>query len=525
MRELFKRKVYLAVSILGAILIITGVLAGIAIVINGNNKLEFGVGNAPVNACDPDVTVNIIVDRFNEDQYLTGFTYSYVDKPACVGYDIETRFVTADDQVNNLFATAALASDPTVVRVFSTSSTSSWQLGKGAFSGLDATVTQLSDSSFQVTFVTPVLHASNLGKVLTAEIPHLPVGTFTATARSISGSNNDWVAISTNNDASTFYIADGGYVSGSGFVYKSTQAFTSYATSSLQKVTALPNGSDTYLWSALAQSESGQYVVATGNNRRTYFSQDYGSTWDSITITSSTTPYYNRSGSTYNSPVSVSADGSITCLVSQASSGSTINIWTNFNFYAKLNSNFKLDSPGNTVRDCQISADNNYLFIMTTNNLYRYTISSLTAGPTNLSGGLLIGSPNVYKFGISETGKYIVYGYFYSPSAGVNYPRWRYSSDFGASFSDSGGVSISQFWPVGQIKVSRDGANVAAALYSYSSGTQGGIFTSNDFGRTFTTSSIANRSTQSIAASSNGLRIIGGTSFNNPNLIYFLASD
>ena len=121
MRELFKRKVYLAVSILGGILIISGVLAGITIVINGNNKLEFGVGNAPVNPCDPDVTVNIIVDRFNEDQYLTGFTYSFVDKPACVGYDIETRMLTASDQVKNLFSTSSLASDPTVIRVFSTS--------------------------------------------------------------------------------------------------------------------------------------------------------------------------------------------------------------------------------------------------------------------------------------------------------------------------------------------------------------------------------------------------------------------
>ena len=56
-----------------------GVFAGIAIVINDNNKITFGVGQAPVNPCDPDVTVNIIVDRVNEDQYLTGFTYSFVD--------------------------------------------------------------------------------------------------------------------------------------------------------------------------------------------------------------------------------------------------------------------------------------------------------------------------------------------------------------------------------------------------------------------------------------------------------------
>lgn len=539
MQELFKRKLKLVASIIGTALIVSGVLAGVAIVINDNNRLEFGVGTAPVNPCDPDVTVNIIVDRFNEDQYLTGFEYSFVDKPACVGYDIETRMVTDNDQVSNLFATTSLASDPTVIRVFSTSSVSNWQLGKGAFSGVEATVTQLSQSSFRVTFTTPVLLASNLGKILTAEIPHLPLGTFTGTARSITGTNNNWVGISTDKTASSFYIAEGGFTSSSGFVYKSTQAFSSYSTSSLQRIDALPNGSDGYGWSWLSQSESGQYVAAVGGNRRTFFSKDYGNTWDSITITSSpsTSPYYTRASDTSvaasisNSNVDISADGSIVCLISRASSGSTINIWTNYRFYSKSNSDFKLDSIGfsNTVRDCKISADNNYIFILTSNNLYRVTVSSLAAGPVSLSNGLITPeSPqNYFRVGVSATGKYVVYGRLFFISGTGNVARWRYSSDFGATFSESSGVLINQDqWGVGQIAVSRDGANVAAAVSSNLSGANaGGIYTSNDFGKTFMTSSVASRSIYSLAASADGTRIIGGTQFNNPNLIYFLASD
>jgi len=523
MRQYLNTRVRFIGLIVGAAVVISGVLAGIAIVINDNNKITFGVGQAPVNPCDPDVTVNIVVDRVNEDQYLTGFTYSFVDKPACVGYDIETRMLTASDQVKNLFATSSLASDPTVIRVFATSSTSNWQLGKGSFSGTDATVTQISDSSFQVTFVNPVLLASDLGKILTAEILHLPLGTFNGAAKSID-LNNAWIAVSASSDASNFYIADGGNTSGTGYVYKSTQGFTSYASSSLQRINALPNGSELVSWTWLSQSDSGKYVVASGQNRRAYFSQNFGSTWDSVTTTS----YYVRDGSSYNDAVNVSADGSIVCLVSRARTNSidngTVNIWTNYNFYNKANSDFKLNDPDYGIRDCKISADNKYVFVLGAYNIYRYLISDLTAGPVNLSGGLVSGFPNLFRIGISETGKYVVYGYQLQVGS-IKVPRWKYSSDFGNTFSDSGGVLYSEGRAIGQITVSRDGSMVAAAIYVPNSSALGGILTSSDFGKTFATSSLAINSVYSIAASNDGLRIIGGTRYDSPNVIYFLSGD
>jgi hypothetical protein len=515
MRELFKRKVYLAVSILGGILIISGVLAGITIVINGNNKLEFGVGNAPVNPCDPDVTVNIIVDRFNEDQYLTGFTYSFVDKPACVGYDIETRMLTASDQVKNLFSTSSLASDPTVIRVFSTSSTSSWQLGKGALSGVDATVTQISDSSFRVTFANPVLLASELGKILTAEIPHLPLGTFTGAAKSINLSRG-WIAVSTNSDASTFYMADN--TNSSSYIWKSTKAFTDTSTSSLQIVSAIPQASSSYPWQWLAQSGDGKYVAAVGWNRRAYFTQDFGSTWDSITASS-----YQTRGGDNNSVISISNDGSVVCMVAIASSGAVVNLWKDYNFYSKSQSDYYFDWSTSNVYDCQVSKDGNFIYIVTRNALFKFAVGSLNSRNTAFPATPLLSStPPMFRVGTSNNGRYVVVGYQASPGSK---PRWKYSSNYGDTFSDSTGTLLDTSFSIGGIKVSNDGANVAAAIYN--SGTNGYILTSNDFGRTFSTSSVANNSVYNVAISDDGSRIIGGTLYNGgaSDRIYFLSSD
>ena len=515
MRQLLNERKNLIALIVGATVVISGVFAGTLIVINDNNKINFGVGQAPVNPCDPDVTVNIIVDRVNENQYLTGFTYSFVDKPACVGYDIETRMLTASDQVKNLFATSSLASDPTVIRVFSTSSTSNWQLGRGAFSGLDATVTQLSQSSFQVTFVNPVLLASDLGKILTAEIPHLPLGTFTGAAKSINLSKG-WIAVSANSDASTFYIAD--QTSGSSYIWRSTKGFTDTSTSSLQIVNAIPQASSSYPWQWLAQSGDGKYVAAVGWNRRAYFTQDFGSTWDSITATS-----YQTRGGDNNSSISISNDGSVVCMVAQASSGAVINLWKNYNFYSKAQSDYYFDWSANNVYDCQVSKDGKIIYIVTRTALYKYSVDSLTTRNTSFVSSALSISGVMYRVGTSSDGKYVVVGY-QTPT--VSYPRWKYSSDFGATFSDSSGVLLNTSYRIGGIKISNDGAIVAAAIYN-SGGADGYILTSNDFGRTFATSSIANNSVYNVAISDDGNRIIGGTLYNGgaSDMIYFLSSD
>jgi hypothetical protein len=66
---------------------------------------------------------------------------------------------------------------------------------------------------------------------------------------------------------------------------------------------------------------------------------------------------------------------------------------------------------------------------------------------------------------------------------------------------------------------------VAAAIYVPNSSALGGILTSSDFGKTFATSSLAINSVYSIAASNDGLRIIGGTRYDSPNVIYFLSGD
>ena len=517
MRQLINNREKFIALIVAAFVVISGVFAGTLIVINDNNKINFGVGQAPINPCDPDVTVNIVVDRVNENQYLTGFIYSFVDKPACVGYDIETRMLTASDQVKNLFATSSLASDPTVIRVFSTSSTSNWQLGKGAVSGIDATVTQISQSSFQVTLVNPVLLASELGKILTAEIPHLPLGTFTGAAKSINLSRG-WIAVSTNSEASTFYMAEN--TLNSSYIWKSTKAFTDTSTSSLQIVSAIPPASSSYPWQWLAQSGDGKYVAAVGWNRRAYFTQDFGSTWDSVTTTS-----YQTRGGDNNSSISISNDGSVVCMVAQASSGAgaVINLWKNYNFYSKSQSDHYFDWSANNVFDCQVSKDGNLIYIVTRNALYKFSVSSLSSRITTFPATPLLSStPPIFRVGTSYNGKYLVVGYQASPGSK---PRWKYSSNYGDTFSDSTGTLLETSFSIGGIKVSNDGANVAAAIYN--SGTNGYILTSNDYGRTFSTSSVANNSVYNVAISDDGLRIIGGTLYNGgvSDRIYFLSSD
>jgi hypothetical protein len=515
MRQYLNNRVRFIGLIVGAAVVISGVLAGIAIVINDNNKITFGVGQAPVNPCDPDVTVNIVVDRVNEDQYLTGFTYSFVDKPACVGYDIETRMLTASDQVKNLFATSSLASDPTVIRVFATSSTSNWQLGKGSFSGIDATVTQISDSSFQVTFVNPVLLASDLGKILTAEILHLPLGTFNGAAKSINLSRG-WVAVSTNSDASSFYIAD--QTSGSSYIWKSSKAFVDTSTSSVQVVSGIPAASSTNPWQWIAQSGDGKYVAAVGYERRAYFTQDFGSTWDSITASS----YQVRDGN-INSVVSMSGDGSVVCMIAGAGTGAVINLWKNYNFYSKAQSDYYFDwnVVGKPVYDCEVSKDGNYVYIVTRNAIYKFLVSGLTTRNTSFNTPIVSRTEWIARVGTSADGKYVVYGY--RTSAG--YPRWQYSSDFGSTFSDSTGTLLNTGYYIGGIKVSSNGGVVAAAIYNASM--DGYILTSNDYGRTISTSSIANNSVYNVAISDDGSRIIGGTLYNGgvSDRIYFLTSD
>jgi hypothetical protein len=519
MRQLLNNRKKFVALIVGATVVISGVFAGTLIVINDNNKINFGVGQAPVNPCDPDVTVNIIVDRVNENQYLTGFTYSFVDKPACVGYDIETRMLTASDQVKNLFATSSLASDPTVIRVFSTSSTSTWQLGKGAFSGLDATVTQLSQSSFQVTFVNPVLLASDLGKILTAEIPHLPLGTFTGTAKSISW-DKGWKAVSTNSDATSFYIAD--ITAGSGYVWKSNTAFTNFSTSSLQRIDALPHTGDTPTWESIAQSGSGKYVVAAGDVRRAYFTQDYGSTWDNVPSSA----YYTRTG-TLNSVVSMSADGAVVCLIARAGQGGTglgsvINIWKDFNFYSKSNSDHYFDFNTEYVYDCHVTKDGNTIFVATKSSLFKVPMDSLTSRSRTFNSAIFTTTGSIFRVGSSRDGKFIVIGYRTQTG---NYPRWKYSSDYGATFNDSSGLVLSTSYSMGGIKVSDDGAIVVSALYNF--GQNGYLVTSNDFGQTFATNSVASNSVYNVAMSDDGSKIIAGTIFNggSSDKIYFLSSD
>jgi hypothetical protein len=516
MRRYSNNRVRFIGLIIGAAVVISGVLAGIAIVINDNNKITFGVGQAPVNPCDPDVTVNIVVDRVNEDQYLTGFTYSFVDKPACVGYDIETRILTASDQVKNLFATTSLASDPTVIRVFSTSSTSNWQLGKGSFSGTDATVTQISQSSFQVTFVNPVLLASDLGKILTAEILHLPLGTFNGAAKSIN-SGLGWIAVSTNSDATSFYIADNS--STSGYIWKSTKAFVDTSTSSLQKVTAIPPATPgTYPWQWLTQSGNGKYVIAVGYERRAYFTQDFGSTWDSVTVSS----YQVRDGS-INTVASMSNDGSVVCMIAGAGTGAVINLWKNSNFYSKAQSDhyFDWNVLGEPVYDCEVSKDGNYIYIVTKYKLFKFSVGDLTSSRSQSFGTpLLTVTDSLWRVGTSSDGKYVVVGYTAS-----SYPRWKYSSDYGQTFQNSGGTLLNSSFSMGGVKVSNNGAVVATAIYNY--GSNGYILTSNDFGRTFSTSSVANNSVYNVAISDDGSRIIGGTIYNGgvSDKIYFLTSD
>jgi hypothetical protein len=209
-------------------------------------------------------------------------------------------------------------------------------------------------------------------------------------------------------------------------------------------------------------------------------------------------------------------------MVAQASGGAVINLWKSYNFYSKAQSDHYFDWSVDNVYDCQVSGDGKILYIVTRTKLYKFVVSDLTTRSNSFVSSALTVSGIMWRVGTSLDGKYVVVGYQNS----LNYPRWKYSSDFGATFSDSAGVLLNSDLRIGGIKISNDGSIVAAPTFS-TGGPIGYVLTSNDFGRTFSTSSVADNSVYNVAISDDGSRIIGGTLYNggNSNRIYFLASD
>ena len=109
-----------------------GVFASSTVSLNGGAAVPLGAGAQRVNPCDDNVDVRPILSNDGSGSNILGFQYDNIDKDACLGYDIETRFSNTSNQSMLMFATSSISSENTVVRVLATSSLASWSLGTGA---------------------------------------------------------------------------------------------------------------------------------------------------------------------------------------------------------------------------------------------------------------------------------------------------------------------------------------------------------------------------------------------------------
>ena len=506
-----KRPWLIALAIFIVLSLSAGVFAANNLVLNSGDAVNLGAGSQKVDPCDNDVNVSAISFNDGENVYLQGFQYDNVDKPSCVGYDFETRFVSNLGDPVNLFATSSISSIPTFVRVFSPSSTANWQLGHGAVPTLEATVTQISASSFKVIFTTPVALASDLGRVVMAEMSHLPIFTYNAPYLTLTTTGSKyWSFIASPAAGNYFYIVDSSATANTSnaCVYKSTNIGNSLSGVSLNRITALPCSEGNYLWQGLATSDSGQYVMAVGENNRAYFSKDYGSNWDSLTVSS-----YITSGSALNEKPSMSADGQIVCMISGRT---TANIWKNGSFWNK-GSSFANFTSANAFKSCSVSPDGTRVLLANADGLRKIVVSSLTSGTNSISPV----ASGLYGSALSSNGKYQVY----SKASGSALEIY-YSSDFGSTFAKSSGIpqtlngfNMNNF----QMHMSRDGRVVAAALYA-SASQNGGVYVSNDFGATFVATSLSGLFSAHLGVSSDLSRIFSDDNLAG-NKIYMINSE
>lgn len=270
---------------------------------------------------------------------------------------------------------------------------------------------------------------------------------------------------------------------------------------------ALPYSPGIYVYTALAASSTGQYVIAGGNTSNVvYVSNDYGASFSTVTISGSspfTTFYINDIDMSENGQyIAVSgknssgeSSGQVTVAVS-SNYGVSFNVITTYAANTWTRSSVAVSGDGSRMSYVALSNVNN--------NSVRYYSNNY--GSSWISGGV---SANTLFTDVcmNYTGQYqIVINYGTNPSAGG---QINVSNNFGSGFSVRG---ISGY-PNGSGYLKYCGISTSGGvMYATTDGNQtfAGVFRSTDFGGGFAATGAANTAPCYGAAVGNTLMLTSG---------------
>jgi hypothetical protein len=497
-----------ATTLLALLSVLTvGVFANSQIQINNGNIVDLTAGKSAVAPCDNDVNITPIILNDGNNVWVQGFQYDNVDKPACVGYDFETRFSSTTTTSLPLFATSSISSDPYVIRVYAPDSSTNWSLGLGSQPTAEATVTQISASSFKVIFTTPVSAVTDFGKVVMAEIAHLPVGTFTNGYTQVGSATGVWYGSCFVANATRFYALENTLG-----LYQSTliPAFpgsVSSVSSTRVSASAIPTSGVT--WYGLGCSADGKYLAIGGTSNQISYSSDYGSTWESKTVTS-----IGQSGTTSITAISISGDGKVVA-VSTGNTPGTFNFWVNGNFWASPSSNpdayFQVNNGMSTVTVC---GDGTTIYgggkSASPAGVYRWQSSSITSGGSGASVNPAYTSTTfgyyIRAIACSADGKSVVIA---SPS---NYQVYVTRNQFSTWYNPTGLSTTNQGATTKPYAVgmSSNGQFVVVGTGDQLGSDKGVTQYSTDFGQNLSNTSFINHYMQTITVTDDGGRMVTG---------------
>ena len=511
-----KRISYLAGSFILLLMLGSGVFAANNIVLNSGDATNLGAGAQRVNPCDNDVNISAITYNDGNDVYLQGFQYDNADKPACVGYDFETRFVSNSGDPVNLFATSSIASEPNLVRIFAPSSSASWQLGLGAVPSVEATVSQISSSSFKIIFTNPISLASNIGRIVMAEINHLPVGSFTNGYTQVGTTTGSWYGSCFVANSSRFYALEAGTGLFKSSIIPDFPGSVSGVTSSLVTASAIPTSGVS--WYGLGCSSDGKYLAIGGTNNTLAFSKDFGVTWESKTVTS-----VNQSSSTLITTISVSNDGQVVALTTGNTPG-TFNFWVNGNFWTSTSVHpdaYYQETYG--MSTVTVSGDGSTIYgggkASSSAGLFRWQTSSITSGggQTSLLPTYTSSSFGTYIRAIacSTNGQTVAIA---SPS---NYQVYLTRNRFSTWYTPttlSGSNQGATTKPYA-VAMSADGRFIAVGTGDQLGSDKGTAQYSTDFGTNFSDTSFVNHYMQTVSLNGAGSRMLVGGALGTTKIV------
>lgn len=287
-------------------------------------------------------------------------------------------------------------------------------------------------------------------------------------------------------------------------VYKSTNGGFSFA-----YYTALPYSPGVYVYTALAASSTGQYVIAGSNLTNTvYVSNDYGDSFSTVSL-SGASPFT----SFFIGDIDMSESGQYIAISGKNSSGEsagqvTVAVSSNYGVSFSVYTNNYLGGNG-TRTSVAVSGDGSCMsyvaFNSSTGNSWRYY--STNYGSTFTSGG--VSSSSLFTdIAMSNTGQYqMLVNYGTNPSAGG---QIYVSNNYGSGFSVRSIIGI----PSGTGYLKYCGMNSSGSvMYATGDGNPSAaeaVALSTDFGGSFVQTSIASYNPCYGAAVGNTLMLTSG---------------